>query len=179
LDAVDGDAGLADIADDARMIAVISPMGGEVECDGEPHLPRLEVLAVELVRFLGGGESRILPDGPGAVCIHGGARTPEIGREARQGPERLELLEVEGGVKRLHRDAFRRLPGKRIEPCAAELLLGERPPFRQGLLRKLRHRAAPSASDYTAARAGASNRAGRRSACRATTAAVTSRTAPA
>jgi hypothetical protein len=41
LDAVDCDPRLADIADDARMIAVVAAMGGEIESDRQPHLPGL------------------------------------------------------------------------------------------------------------------------------------------
>jgi hypothetical protein len=39
LDAVDRDARLADIADDARMIAVIAAMRREIERDRQPLLP--------------------------------------------------------------------------------------------------------------------------------------------
>ncbi len=60
LDAVDRDAGLADIADDARMIAVIAAMGREIESDREPLLTLAQILAIEGVRFLGGREAGIL-----------------------------------------------------------------------------------------------------------------------
>ena len=41
LDRVDGDAGLADIADDAFVIRIVTAMRGEVEGDGKAHLPGL------------------------------------------------------------------------------------------------------------------------------------------
>ena len=82
LDGVDGDAGLADIAGDARMVAVIAAMGGEIEGDGEALLAGGEGLAVEIVAFARGGEAGILPDGPGAVGIHGGADAAGEGRDA-------------------------------------------------------------------------------------------------
>ena len=47
LDAVDRDARLADVADDARMVAVVAAVGGEIEGDAEPLLPGGEVAAVE------------------------------------------------------------------------------------------------------------------------------------
>src|SRR3546814_5221187 len=52
LDGIDGDARLADVADDARMVGIVAAVGGEVEGDGQAALPRLEVAAVEGVRFL-------------------------------------------------------------------------------------------------------------------------------
>ena len=95
LDAVDGDAGLADIADDARMVAVIAAMGGEIEGDREPLLPALQRLAVEGVALARGGEAGILPDGPGPVGIHGrphaaGERLLRPGIAATVGSPRID-----------------------------------------------------------------------------------------
>ena len=56
--AVDRHAGLADIADDARVVAVIAAMGGEIEGDGQALLPGGQVAAVEGVALLSGGEAR-------------------------------------------------------------------------------------------------------------------------
>ncbi len=64
LDAVDRHAGLADIAGHAGVVAVVAAVGGEIEGDREALLPGGEVAAVEGVRLLGGGETRILPDRP-------------------------------------------------------------------------------------------------------------------
>ena len=71
VDGIDRDAGHADVAGDARMIAVIAAMGGEIEGDREALLPGREVAAVEGVGILRRGEAGILPDGPGLVDIHG------------------------------------------------------------------------------------------------------------
>src|SRR3546814_4692082 len=58
VDRVDRDARLADIAGNARVIAVIAAMRRQIERDRQPLLPGGEVAAVESVRFLGGGEAR-------------------------------------------------------------------------------------------------------------------------
>ena len=64
LDAVDRDARHADVAGDARIVAVVAAVGGEVEGDAEALLPGGEVAAVEGVGFLGGREAGVLADGP-------------------------------------------------------------------------------------------------------------------
>src|SRR3546814_1558069 len=56
----------------AWVIAVIAAVGGKVEGDRQPLLPRRQIAAIEGVRFLGGGKSRILPDGPRPPGIHAG-----------------------------------------------------------------------------------------------------------
>ncbi len=85
LDAVDGDARLADIADDARMVAVIAAMRGKVEGDGEALLAGRKRLAVEGVAFLGGREAGILADRPRPAGIHGRARSAHEGFERPEG----------------------------------------------------------------------------------------------
>ena len=50
LDRVDGDAGLAHIAHDAGMVAVIAAVGGQIEGDRHALLPGRQRLAVEGVR---------------------------------------------------------------------------------------------------------------------------------
>ena len=81
---VDRDARLADVADDARMVAVIAAVGGEIEGDREALLPGGEVAAVEGVGFLGGREARILADRPGPAGIHRGIGPARERREAGQ-----------------------------------------------------------------------------------------------
>ena len=53
---------LADIANHARVIGIVPAVGRKVEGDRQPLLPHREVAPVESVRFLGGGEARVLPD---------------------------------------------------------------------------------------------------------------------
>jgi len=49
LDRVDRDAGLADIADDARVVAIVAAVGRQIEGDRQTHLSRLQIVAVEAV----------------------------------------------------------------------------------------------------------------------------------
>jgi hypothetical protein len=109
LDRVDGDARLADIAGDARMVAVVAAVGGEIEGDGQPLLAGGEVAAVEGVGFLRRREARILPDRPRPAGIHGGADAARERREAGQFFRRA-LRQVLRRIERRHRDALRRLP---------------------------------------------------------------------
>ena len=102
--------GLADVADDARVIAVVAAVGREVERHREAHLSRGEVGAVEGVRLLGGGEARVLADGPRPVGVHGGPHAAEERLEPGQRVDGFEAFEVGGGVERLDRDALRRVP---------------------------------------------------------------------
>ena len=92
LDGVDRDAGLADVADDTRVIAVVAAVRGEVERHREPHLSGREVGAVEGVRLLGGGEARVLADGPRSVGVHGGPHAAQEGLEPGQRVDRLRGL---------------------------------------------------------------------------------------
>ena len=115
LDGVDRDARLADVADDARMVAVVAAVRREIERDRQPHLPGREVLAVERVRLLGRRKARVLADRPRAIRVHRGARAR--GRTAPMPgstTDRFERLEVGRGVERLDRDALGRLPRERV-----------------------------------------------------------------
>ena len=81
-DRVHGNTGLANIADDARVIAVITAMRGEVEGDAQPHLTGSEVATIERVAFTGGRETGILADGPGTRDIHRRVRAAKEWRNA-------------------------------------------------------------------------------------------------
>src|SRR3546814_10548320 len=94
------------------MVGIVAAVGGEVEGDGQAALPRLEVAAVEGVRFLRRREAGILAQYPGTRSVHRGARPAQIRREPRQGTEMSEAVEVFLGIERLDDDAFRRLPGQ-------------------------------------------------------------------
>ena len=154
LDRVDRHPGLADIADDARVVAVVAAMGREIEGDRQPHLPGRQIVAVEAVRLLGGREPGILPDRPRPVGVHRRARPAQIGREARhrvaqRKPGMLDAVEVVGGVERLDPDAFRRRPVEaRRAACPSARPAPERAQSLQRLCRKsavLCHRALPRA----------------------------------
>ncbi len=133
LDRVDRDAGLADIAGDARVVAVVAAVGRQIEGDRQPHLPGLEVVAVEAVRLFGGREPGILPDRPRPVGVHRRARPAQIGREPGQcvAPRKaggLDRLEIGLGVERLDREALGRQPVEAGERLAFQLLRGKRSP---------------------------------------------------
>ena len=136
---VDRHARLADVADDARMIAVVAAMGGEIERHRQAHLAGREVGAIELVALLGGREAGVLAHRPGTAGIHRGLGPARERREARQRAHGLEPLEVGRRVERLHDDALGRRPVERRQRLVAQLLGGELFPVGQGLLRKVSH----------------------------------------
>ena len=88
LDRVDRDTGLADVADDPGVVAVVAAVGGEVEGHRQPHLPGGQVGPVEGVRLLGGGEPGVLADGPGPVRVHGGPDAADERLETRAASRR-------------------------------------------------------------------------------------------
>ena len=118
---VDGDAGLADIAGDAGMVAVIAAMGGEVEGDREALLALFQRLAVEGVGFARRGEAGILADGPGPVGIHGRAYAAGEGFDAG---DFGAVAEIDG----LDRDAAI-VAGEGGKRGVAQLLLRQGGPF--------------------------------------------------
>ena len=146
LDGIDRHTRLADVAAYPGVVAVVAPVGREIEGDGEAFLPAGEVALVEGVRLLGGGEARVLADRPRPVGEHGGPHAPRIGRESRQPRLVLQRLQVGCGVERLDRDAFRRLPRKPCRFPALELAGGEGLPIGQGLVGGIAHGAGLSHS---------------------------------
>ena len=112
VDGIDGDAGHADIAGDARVVGIVAAVGGEVEGDGHALLTGSEIAAVEGVRILGGGEAGILPDRPGPLHIHGGVGAAEIRCDTRKSVEKIEPRNVLGAINWRHRDTFRCQPGR-------------------------------------------------------------------
>ena len=107
---VDRHARLANIADHARMVAVIAAMGGKIECDRQPLLPGGEIAAVKGVRFLGGRKTGILADGPRPAGVHRGIGPARERGETRQA--RPLGRRIVRGIKRLDRDALRRVPSQ-------------------------------------------------------------------
>ncbi len=86
---IDGHPGLTDVAAYPLVVAVVAPMGGQVEGDRQSPLPGGEVAAVESIRFGGGTEAGVLPDCPGPARIHTGVGAAQVGRVAGHGGERL------------------------------------------------------------------------------------------
>ena len=126
-DRVDGDAGLADIADDALVVRVVAAVGGEVEGDGEALLAGGEVAAVEGVGFLGGGESGVLADGPWLEAIHRGVGAAEEGGDAGLIVQVFHALEVVLGVERLDRDFLHGVPDDLADGLAVFFFKGGAP----------------------------------------------------
>ena len=113
VDRVDRDAGHADVAGDARMIAVVAAMGGEIEGDREALLSGGEIAPVEGVGILRRGEAGILPDGPRLGDVHGRVGAAQIRRDAGIAVDVGQAGEVARVVGAFDRDAFRRLPRRR------------------------------------------------------------------
>ena len=86
---------------DPRVVGIVAAMGGQIEGDREALLTGGEVAAVEGVGLLGGGEAGVLPDGPGIGAVHGRIDAAQIGREARQPADEVELRDVVGTIRRL------------------------------------------------------------------------------
>ncbi len=121
VEGIDGDAGHADVAGDARMIAVIAAMGGEIEGDRKPLLPAGEIGAIEGVGLLGRREARILPHRPRLVDVHGGIGAAHVRRQAGPGVQVRQAGEIVGGVEGFDRDRPRGSARARLRAGAGEL----------------------------------------------------------
>ena len=122
VDRIDGDARHADVAGDARMIAVVAAMGGEIEGDREALLPGGEIAPVEGVGILGRREAGILPDGPRLGDVHGRVGAAQERRDAGIAIEAVEAVEIGGAIGPLDRNAFGRLPRRGIAPAPGRAL---------------------------------------------------------
>ncbi len=107
---VDRHARHPDIARHPRMVAVVAPVGGQIEGDGQALLTGGQVAPVEGVGLLGGGEPRVLADRPGLVDVHRRIRAPQIRRDSRIGLQEVEPPQILVRVERLDRDALGRVP---------------------------------------------------------------------
>ena len=110
--------GLADVAGDAGMVAVVAAVGRQVEGDADALGAAGQRLAVEVVRRLGGGKAGVLADRPGPHRVHRRLRAADVGRKAGQRVGGRQALQVGRGVERLDDDAFGRLPGDGVEVAA-------------------------------------------------------------
>ena len=139
---------LPDVALDARVIAVVAPVGGQVERHRQAHLPGGQVAPVEGVRLLGGGEAGVLADRPRPVGVHGRPHAPGERGEAGQRVEPLDAPQVAGRVERLDVDALGRLPHQGLGIGALQVLGRQRAPVVEcrllaRLLARLAHAAKP------------------------------------
>jgi hypothetical protein len=105
-DRVDRHTGHADVAGHPRMVGVVAAVGGQVEGHRQALLAGCQVATVEGVRLLGGGEPRVLPDGPRLGGVHRRIGPAKIGRETRIAVDVLEASDIGGGVEPLYGNAF-------------------------------------------------------------------------
>ena len=104
----DGNARLADVAEDARIIGVIAAMGRQVERDGKTFLTGGQVAAIERVGFLRGGETRVLADRPRTEHVHRRVRAAQAGRDAAGEIEMVHVVVFVMGVERANLDVLHR-----------------------------------------------------------------------
>ena len=101
LDGIDRDAGLADVADHARMVRVVAAVRGEVERDRHALPAAGERAPVERVGFLGRGKARVLADGPRAHRVHRRLRPAQERLEAGQRVGVANIADIGRRVERL------------------------------------------------------------------------------
>ena len=116
-DRVNRHACLAHIPGYALVIGVVSSVRGKIERDRKALLSCGQVPAVKRVGLFGGGEARVLPNGPGSRDIHRAVRSARIGRNSCGILKMFESLEVLARIETLHRDVLGR------EPCTILLCL--------------------------------------------------------
>ena len=110
LDARDGDADLADLADDSRVIRVVAHLRREVERDGEPGLSMREQRAEPRVRIQSGPEPGVLAHRPKPTAIHRRLHAARVRRLAWQARGRRGLaIRLVVLVRRRERRAVRRV----------------------------------------------------------------------
>lgn len=114
LDAVDRHTGLAHIARDARVVAVVATVRGQIESHADALPAGGQRLLVERVRCLGGREAGVLADRPGTNGIHRRLRAADIRSEAGQRVGVVQTLQIRSGVQRLDHQSFGRVPVQRV-----------------------------------------------------------------
>ena len=102
--------GFSHIADNSFVVGIIATVGGQVKCHRKTFLSRSQVAAIESIRFFGGRESRILPNGPRTHGIHSAVRTSQIGRNTGNIVEVFHAFEVGFGVDGFYGNLFGSYP---------------------------------------------------------------------
>ncbi len=106
----DGHAGLAHVADDARVVAVVAAVGGQVEGHRQTALPAGQVASVEGVALLGRAEAGVLAHRPGVGDVHCGIGAAQEGRQPGHVVNVGQGDRVVGGVERPDVDLLHRAP---------------------------------------------------------------------
>ena len=126
-DRVDRDAGHADVAGDARVVAVVAAVGGEVEGDRQALLPGREVAAVERVGSSAVENPAYCRMVQGWVDVHGRVRPAQKWRQARIGVEEIEAVQVALSIEWTEPRCLRawtRAPARGWQPRARGECLG-------------------------------------------------------
>ncbi len=111
-DRIDRHAGLAHVADDARVVAVVAAMGRQIKRHRQPFLARGQIAAIEGVAFLGGRKSGVLAHGPGPGHIHRSVGAAQKRRQARHESLMLTSSRVDRPVEGLDSNFFVGPPGQ-------------------------------------------------------------------
>ena len=127
VDGVDGHARHAHVARHPRVVAVVAPVGSQIEGHRQSLLAGCQVAPVEGVGLLRRGEPGVLADGPRLVHVHRGVRAPKEGDNPWVGVEEVEAHQRLGAVEGLEHDALRRLQAQRACRLATLLLGGGAP----------------------------------------------------
>ena len=109
-DAVDSHTSLADVADDALVVAVVAAVRGQVESTAQTLLTGGDIAAVEGVTLFSGRETGVLADSPGTHHIHSRVRSAQERRDTGGIVQVLHALEVFLAVGGLHVDLLRSPP---------------------------------------------------------------------
>ena len=95
------------------MIGIVTTMGSQIEGDRQTLLSGSQILLVEGVGGLSGGESSVLTNGPGLLRVHGGVRTTSE-REDSGSILGLDVRNITLLEQRLHDNALRGLEAQSV-----------------------------------------------------------------
>ena len=93
-DGVDGHPCHPDVAGHPRVVAVVAPVGGQVEGHAEAPLTGGQVAPVEGIALLGRGVPGVLADGPRLAGVHSWVRPAEIRRDPRPSVKGVQARHV-------------------------------------------------------------------------------------
>ena len=124
-DTVNRHTGLANVANNTRVVTIVAPMRRQIEGDRHTFLPRSQTLAVKRIAVFSRRETGILPDGPRPPCIHRAARATRIGRNSGHSAKVLNPVQIVRCINRLNGDPLRRIPRQIIERAATEFFFSE------------------------------------------------------
>ena len=104
----DGNARFPDVADDARIVRIVTAVRRKVKRDGKPFLPGGKVSFIKSIRFLGRGETGVLTDRPGAEDVHRGIRSAQERRDPAHEVQMIAIIVDILRIQRRDRDMLQR-----------------------------------------------------------------------